>query len=82
MKHILSISRSKSLKEHPYKALEESIFTSPLEKGKLHNEKKLAKVLGISGTPVPEAHLELSRKAEVHLIPGKEMNLGASPQLE
>lgn len=71
MKDILPITRTKSLKEKAYEVLKELILTGRLEQGKLHNEKRLAEVLGVSRTPVREALLELSREGMVHFLPSK-----------
>jgi len=71
MKGVLPISRSKSLKEKAYDILKELILTGRLEQGRLHNEKRLAEVLGVSRTPVREALLELSREGMVSFVPSK-----------
>lgn len=71
MKGVLPISRTKSLKEKAYDILKELILTGRLEQGKLHNEKRLAEVLGVSRTPVREALLELSREGMVSFVPSK-----------
>ncbi len=71
MKDILPISRTKSLKEKAYDILKELILTGRLEQGELHNEKRLAEVLGVSRTPVREALLELSREGMVIFVPSK-----------
>jgi DNA-binding GntR family transcriptional regulator len=71
MKDVLPITRTKSLKEKAYEVLKELILTGRLEQGKLHNEKRLAEVLGVSRTPVREALLELSREGMVHFLPSK-----------
>ena len=71
MKDILPISRTKSLKERAYDILKELILTGRLEQGELHNEKRLAEVLGVSRTPVREALLELSREGMVVFVPSK-----------
>ena len=71
MKGVLPISRTKSLKEKVYDILKELILTGRLEPGMLHNEKRLAEVLGVSRTPVREALLELSREGMVSFIPSK-----------
>lgn len=71
MKDILPISRTKSLKEKAYDILKELILTGRLEQGELHNEKRLAEVLGVSRTPVREALLELSREGMVSFVPSK-----------
>ena len=69
--NVLPISRSISLKEKAYDILKELILTGRLEAGKLHNEKKLAELLGVSRTPVREALLELSREGMVTFVPSK-----------
>jgi DNA-binding GntR family transcriptional regulator len=71
MKGVLPISRTKSLKEKAYDILKELILTGRLEPGMLHNEKRLAEVLGVSRTPVREALLELSREGMVSFVPSK-----------
>lgn len=71
MKGVLPISRTKSLKEKAYDILKELILTGRLEQGRLHNEKRLAEVLGVSRTPVREALLELSREGMVSFVPSK-----------
>jgi DNA-binding GntR family transcriptional regulator len=71
MKGVLPISRTKSLKEKAYDILKDLILTGRLEQGKLHNEKRLAEVLGVSRTPVREALLELSREGMVSFVPSK-----------
>ena len=71
MKGVLPISRTKSLKEKAYDILKELILTGRLEQGKLHNEKRLAEILGVSRTPVREALLELSREGMVSFVPSK-----------
>lgn len=71
MKGVLPISRTKSLKEKAYDILKKLILTGRLEQGKLHNEKRLAEVLGVSRTPVREALLELSREGMVSFVPSK-----------
>jgi len=71
MKGVLPISRTKSLKEKAYDILKDLILTGRLEQGRLHNEKRLAEVLGVSRTPVREALLELSREGMVSFVPSK-----------
>jgi DNA-binding GntR family transcriptional regulator len=75
MKGVLPITRTKSLKEKAYDILKELILTGRLEQGKLHNEKRLAEVLGVSRTPVREALLELSREGMVSFVPSKGVNV-------
>jgi DNA-binding GntR family transcriptional regulator len=71
VKDVHPISRTKSLKEKAYDVLKGLILTGRLEQGKLHNEKRIAEVLGVSRTPVREALLELSREGMVKFLPGK-----------
>ncbi len=68
---LLPIERTKSLKEKTYDILKELILTGRLEQGKLHNEMKLAKELGVSRTPVREALFELRKEGMVDFVPNK-----------
>jgi len=63
--------RTKSLKDQAYEILRSSVITGQLEPGRLHNEKDLARGLGISRTPVREALLDLSKEGMVVFVPRK-----------
>jgi DNA-binding GntR family transcriptional regulator len=68
---LVPIERTKSLKEKTYDILKEMILTGRLEPGRLHNEVKLAKELGVSRTPVREALSELRQEGIVDFVPNK-----------
>ena len=63
--------RTKSLKDQAYEILRSSVITGQLEPGRLHNEKDLARGLGISRTPVREALLDLSKEGMIVFVPRK-----------
>jgi len=63
--------RTKSLKDQAYEILRSSVITGQLEPERLHNEKDLARGLGISRTPVREALLDLSKEGMIVFIPRK-----------
>ena len=63
--------KAESLKDQAYEILRSSIITGRLEPGRLHNEKDLARGLGISRTPVREALLDLSKEGMIVFVPRK-----------
>ena len=63
--------RTRSLKDQAYEILRSSVITGQLEPGRLHNEKDLARGLGISRTPVREALLDLSKEGMIVFVPRK-----------
>jgi len=71
MDYIFRLVKAKSLKDQAYEILRSSIITGRLEPGRLHNEKDLAKGLGISRTPVREALLDLSKEGMIIFVPRK-----------
>ena len=58
-----------SLKEMAFESIKAAILSKKLEPGKVYNEQKLAKELGISKTPVREALLDLKAKGFITLLP-------------
>lgn len=71
MDYVFPLVRSKSLKDQTYEILRSSIITGRLEPGRLHNEKDLARRLGVSRTPVREALLDLSKEGMIVFVPRK-----------
>jgi len=71
MDYAFPLVRAKSLKDQAYEILRSSIITGRLEPGRLHNEKDLARRMGVSRTPVREALLDLSREGMIVFVPRK-----------
>ena len=71
MDYAFPLVKAESLKDQAYEILRSSIITGRLEPGRLHNEKDLARGLGISRTPVREALLDLSKEGMIVFIPRK-----------
>ena len=65
------INKPEPLAKTAYKSLRHSILTNELTAGVVYNEKKIARDLGISRTPVREALLELVSKRLVKFLPQK-----------
>ncbi len=65
------INKPESLAKSAYRNIRHSILNNDLIVGVVYNEKKLARDLGISRTPVREALLELSSKRMIKFLPQK-----------
>jgi DNA-binding GntR family transcriptional regulator len=65
------LDKPESLAKLAYDAILDSILDCRLSSDEIHNEKEVAKDLGISRTPVREALLELSFQGFVKFLPRK-----------
>lgn len=66
-----NIGRPISLRERAFQTIKEAIKKGQFKPGYLYREHDLAKVLGISRTPVHEALIELASKGFVKVLPRK-----------
>jgi DNA-binding GntR family transcriptional regulator len=71
MTKLRAITQPIPLAKMAHEILRDSILHGQLRPGEVHNEKTLAKDLGISRTPVREALLELSAQGLVTFLPRK-----------
>jgi DNA-binding GntR family transcriptional regulator len=71
MTKLRAITQPLPLAKMAHEILRDSILQGQLRPGEVHNEKTLAKDLGISRTPVREALLELSAQGLVTFLPRK-----------